>query len=285
MARREGAQVEERDRHRHVFASLVLAGIGTILTVSLAGPVNAEGSVPYQDPAAVGSIGFCDKDGQPVTSGNVNEQPPFSIAVSSEAAPAGYEKGAAALLAYQPRKDVPPGEWSGELLTSGSIFTDPDHPMAKFTNADQPLIAFVSGYPPQVDGLIQLRMYFNDTNAELGNYSQTYPATNIRISGDTWSVVDGGPAACDAGSATSLEELTLPKSTFKSPKPSSGQSSGGTTSPNPADGSNGENAAAAGSAEGDGAGSGFVAAGLAAVAIIGGIAGLLYWRRSRAPSG
>jgi len=290
MTMRRGAQARRRAAGTWI-GGAVLAGIvlSAIITVSLAGVASAAGSVPYQDPNAVGYIGFCDTNGQAVTSGNINDQPPLSIAVSSEPAPPGYDKGAAVLVAYQPRKGLDPGEWSGDLLTSGSVFTNPAHPMAKFTNADEPLIAFVGGYPPQWNGLIQLRMYFNGTNGDLGQFAQTYPATNIRISGNTWSVVDGGPASCDAGSATSLEELTLPKSTFKSPTPSAHQSaSSRTASPTPADGagSGGENAAAAGSADGaGGSNSGFVVAGLAAVAIIGAIVGLVYWRRSRMPSG
>jgi len=264
---------------------IVLAGVVAVLVTGSA----SAGSVPYQDPNAVGYIGFCDANGQPVTSGSVNDQPPLSVAVSSVPAPSGYAKGAAVLLAYQPRQGLDPGEWSGDSLTSGSVFTNPQHPMAKFTSADEPLIAFVGGYPPQWDGLIQLRMYFNGTNGDLGEYSQTYPATDIRISGDSWSVVDGGTPACDAGSATSLEELSLPKSTFKSPKPSGTPSaSSRTASPTSAHGggSGGENAAAAGAVDGGGpGGSGFAAAGLAAVALIGLIVALVYWRRSRIPSG
>ena len=264
-----------------VLASFFVAGI---LAACVAGPASADDAVPYQDPNAVGSIGLCDKDKQPVTSGSVYDQPFVWTAVSSEAAPPGYDNGTALLLAYQPRPGVAPGEWSGNQLNASSTFTNPQHPMTQFTVGDQPLISFIGAYPPQVDGLIQLRIYFGAANTP--PFSQTYPAANIRIDGDHWSVVGAADAACDAGSATSKETELLPSSAFKSPKPAKGQGGASrTASPSAAGGggSGGEVAAPEGTADpGD---SGFVAAGLVAVAIIGAAAGLLYWRRSRHPSG
>jgi len=261
---------------------------GLILAAIIVGagsfPASADGSVPYQDPNAAGYIGLCNKDEQPVTSGSVYDQPFVWTAVSSVAAPSGYDRGMAVLLAFQPVQALQPMYWSGDQLTGSSSFTNPAHPMAQATYADEPLIAFIGGYPPKWDGLIQLRMYYGGAN--LPNHQEPYAATNIRITGSNWAVVDGGTASCDAGSATSIETTVLPKSALKSPKPvkaDGGQPTGATTaaSPGPADTSNGDEGIVAQGSGGSGGGSGLAGAGLAAVAVIGAAVGLFYiWRRS-----
>ena len=59
------------------------------------------------------------------------------------------------------------------------------------------------------DGYLQLRMYLGTADAEV--YSLNYPALDIRVTGDTWHAVGGGPVNCHSGTAESLETLVLPK--------------------------------------------------------------------------
>jgi len=272
---------------RLLVGAMVLAGI---LVGAGALPASADGSVPWSDPQALGYIGLCNKDRQPVTSGSLTEQPFVWTAVSSQAAPQTYAKGLATLYAYQPRKGIPPGEWSGYQLSGSSTFTNPQNPMAAGTYADPPLLSFVGSFPPKWQGLVQLRMFLSGPNA--GVFSQQYPATTIRITGDTWTVVQGGTPACDAGTARSREEDLLPKSAWQSPTmkvtdhPSaSATQSGGAANAQPSGG--GEQNLAAGSATNDsGGGSGLAGFGLAGLAVIGAAIGLFYiWRRSTHASG
>ena len=83
-------------------------------------------------------------------------------AISSVNPPAGYggAGGRVALWAYQPIQYVDPGDWSGSLLTGGSAFSNPDHPVVQATNADQPLLGFTQAYPEHWDGLLEIRMMY-----------------------------------------------------------------------------------------------------------------------------
>jgi hypothetical protein len=95
-------------------------------------------------------------------------------------------------------------------LTASSTYTNGDHPMAQGTSVDPALVDFVSVFPAKWQGLMQLRMYFFAPNRP--GYSKTYPAAVIRVTGDRWSVVDGGSVACDVGKAVSDESVDLPAS-------------------------------------------------------------------------
>ena len=184
------------------------------VTFPTVGPASA-GSVPFTDPNANGFIGLCNRSEQPITSGGLLDVPFIWTAVSSSAAPNGYSRGEAALYAFQPRKDVPPDEWSGDVLTNSSYFTNPEHPMSQATNADVPLLPFTQEFPPRWDGLIELRLYF--FSPDQGEERTTYPATVIRVSGNRWSVASGGTVPCNVGTATSVESFTLPKSELAAP--------------------------------------------------------------------
>jgi len=243
-------------------------------------PAVAASSVPFNDVNASGYIGLCDKDRHPVTSGSVYDQPFVWTAVSSAPAPKGYARGKAVLVAFQPRKDVDPGEWSGRQLTASSTFTNPKHPMSQATYADDPLLFFVQAFPPKWDGLVQLRMYFSAPDTM--PHRAPYPATTIRITGDRWTLVSGGTAACAAGKATSIESRSLPKSALASPQPLKvGTSAPGASVVTPAAAlGSGDRASAAGG------GADLVTVGLVALPVLGGGAGgLVFWRRRRSPVG
>jgi len=112
------------------------------------------------------------------------------------------------LYAYQPRDGVSPGEWSGEMLTASARYSNPAHPMAQATAADSTLADFVDAYPPQWNGFVQLRIYLGAPDQPI--FSATYAATDLQISGDTWTVVRGGSVPCNSGTAVSLEDLVTP---------------------------------------------------------------------------
>lgn len=199
----------------------VLAGVATASIVTALGPVlpARADDLPFVDRSARGSLGFCNQAGRPVTSGSLSDRPFTWTAVSSVPAPDGYATGKAMLLAYQPRQGVDPGEWSGSELTASSRYTNPAHPMAQATYADNPLLFFTQAYPPKWQGLVELRMYFSAVDKSV--FSQNYPAAVIRVDGDRWSVVSPGSSVpCNVGRATSVEQDYLPASRLTSPAPS-----------------------------------------------------------------
>jgi len=217
------------------FLFAVVAG-STLPLTSIAG---AQGAVPYQDPNAVGFIGLCDKAGNPIDHGSVNDQPFVWSAQASSPAPSDYagDGRTATLFAYQPRPNREPGEWSGSMLNASSRYTNPAHPMSQSTDRDLPLTQFLSTFPPQLDGLVQLRIFVSAPGKP--PYTEKYAATDIRISGDSWSVVRGGTVPCNAGSATSIEDIyQIPtSSTTAAPAPAPPTTAPPTSAPAGASGS------------------------------------------------
>ena len=222
----------------------LLAGVAGPLGLSSAG---ATPTVPYTDPNAVGYIGLCNQSGQQITSGNINTTPFVALAVSSEPAPAPYNNAerSAILDAYLPIQVLAPGDWSGEEMTSDTMYSNAQVPMAAATDRDSSLADFISDYPPKWDGFLQLRMYLGTEGQEA--YTVHYPTLNIQVVGDTWTAVGGGNVNCSAGTAQSLESVVLGNrdtapnssagsgsgargtSTGDSPRPS-GTTTGGATS-------------------------------------------------------
>jgi hypothetical protein len=194
-------------------ATLVVAA--SALSIAGAASAHAAGTVPWTDSSVTGFIGLCDSHGHPVTSGSLDSAPFVTRAVSSVAAPSPYgEPGrTATLYAFQPRQGLAPGEWSGDMLTASTRYTNPSHPMAQATGGDLSMAAFVGEFPPAWDGLIQLRLYLGAP----GQPPQTisYASTTIKVTGSTWSVVSGGTVSCTSGQATSIESILLPKKALK----------------------------------------------------------------------
>ncbi len=265
------------------------------------GPALAE-DVPYNDQYAIGSLTLCDEDLQPVTEGSLTDRPFVWRAVSDTPAPAPYnDKNRRAVLYYfQPRENVDPGEWSSEILTAASTYSDPKYPIAQATPIDFPLISAATNFPPQWDGFVQLRMYFTTDGQP---QSPDYVAADIRIQGDSWTLVRGGDAPCDAGKAVS-PELALPDYDKRLRQAENGtddlskefglaaSGSGSDTDPdpsssakNPADGNSGQSPAAADtattSAPAPGNSSVLWGALIVAVVVMAGISGLVAWLNRR----
>jgi hypothetical protein len=176
---------------------------------------HAAPAVPWTDTSVTGFIGLCNSAGQPVDQGSLATAPFVSRAVSSVAAPSPYGEAGrtATLYAFQPRQDTAPGQWSGDMLTASTRYSNPAHPTAQATGGDLSLAGFVSEFPPTWGGLIQLRLYLGAP----GQPAQTlsYAATTIKVTGSTWTVVSGGNTSCTTGNATSIESILLPKKSLK----------------------------------------------------------------------
>lgn len=186
-----------------------LVGLLAALLVGLtfrAGPVLAASAVPYSDPNVVGSIGLCNAAGQSVTKGSINDVPFVTKAIDSTPAAAPYNGvgATAGLFIYQPRQNSEVTNWHGEQLGATSKSSSPQHPTVILTAGDGPLADALADYPPKWDGLMQLRVYLGAPNEPA--YTAKYDATDIKITGDSWQVVQGASVPCGEGQSVSLEQ-------------------------------------------------------------------------------
>ena len=268
--------------------TVALAGMLLAIAATVAGAAPASATtVPYTDPSVTGSIGLCDRSGHQITSGSTEDLPLAWISISSMPAPAGYNDGKAkaTLYAYQPRKDVDPGEWSGSPLTASSFFSSPAHPMAAFTTGDKRLHEVLQAYPARWDGFVQLRLFFSAPNKPA--VSQTYPAANLQVSGTSWHQIGAPAVSCSSGKAVSVETLYLPASKFPAPSKATPSPAAAAGLGAGTDGSSDATNVAAGQQQPSAAAatstpmSSLIVAGLLAVAVLGiGIVGVL-WMRNR----
>lgn len=204
---------------------LSLGGLAAATLVALtvpvlaAAPAAAASPVPYTDFSAKGSVGLCDKSGNAVTSGKVTDKPFAWFAVSSMAAPAGYGGTGrkATLVIYQPRPGAYPNQWSGDQMTSSSPYTNPRYPMAAASAEDFSLQDFIHAFPPKLNGLLQLRIYYGIPN--MPTWTETYAATDIRVTGSTWKVVRGASVPCTKGTAKVNEPFHIVASPSKAATP------------------------------------------------------------------
>lgn len=246
-------------------APLVLAGSFLVSSALLASPAQADQELPFKDPNAVGLIGFCDSDNKPVTSGHVRDVPFAVKAVSTVPAGKAYAGTGrkAALYATSPNKDLDPGLWSPYQMTPSTFYSNPAHPMASAGFGEPPLEYHITGTPPTLDNLVQLRMYLSAPNT--APYIQKYPTAVIRVEGDRWVMVAGDRNPdCAAGTAKNINQVlgtgeptapptwaanaaTVPKAGGSSTAPSgsSADASGGSDSAAAAAGADGGSAVSA----------------------------------------
>ena len=208
---------ERTARRLGVPTSLAVAALALLPTAA-----QAADATPYTDTRAQGGLTFCDAQGRPVGTGSL--EAPFGVkVVSATAARPPYDatQRAAALFAYQPRQGVEPGQWSGLGLTALSRYQDVEHPAVEILERDLTPGQFAAKFPPQWQGLLQLRVYLRAANAPQD--STTYAATDIKVSGATWQQV-GATAGdvCREGEATSVARvLGLPTTAPAQPTSSS----------------------------------------------------------------
>jgi hypothetical protein len=114
----------------------------------------------------------------------------------------------AALYGYPPIKGVDPTQWVGDFLTASATYTNARRPMAGATADDPSLADLLTAYPTKWDGLVQLRMFLGAPGVP--TLDNPYNAATIRVTGTRWTLVTGGHAGCDSGTAAS-SELVLPE--------------------------------------------------------------------------
>jgi hypothetical protein len=188
--------------------AIAVTGLVAVAACVGAPAYGSSGGVPFTDPAADGYIGICDLAGHNVTSGTVDSAPFVWKAVSSVTPPKAYRgKGQnTGLFIYQVRQGVEPGDWSGDELSSDSIYSRAAEPTAALTYKDESLKVFMTEYPPMWDGLYALRMQFGKSG--YGVYGATYPMTVIQVTGSTWRVVSGGLVNCSRATGVSQETVS-----------------------------------------------------------------------------
>ena len=196
---------------RHAHLRRLVAVMAPFAAVAmLAMPHAAADAPPYTDPASVGHLTLCDTTGHSITHGNIHTKPFVWRAVGSTAGNGPYrsEPGrTAALFGYQPQQGLPPDQWNGEYLTESAKYSNAALPMAGATAADPSLADYLSDYPIKWDGLVQLRMFLDAPLQP--TRTDTYNSATIKISGDQWTLLDGGSSPCNSGTASS-GELVLP---------------------------------------------------------------------------
>jgi hypothetical protein len=200
-----------RARAAITLTAVALGALGAAAPLAAASSTSPEFKVPFTDSNVSGWLTFCNRNDQPVTSGSLDSVPFAWKTISSAPAPAGYrgENARATLYAYQPIQYVDPGDWSGNELTAASAFNNNNHPVVQATNADSPLVGFVQAYPAHWDGLEEIRMMWTAVNK--AQIQTPYAAAVIRITGSTWTLVEGGGGSCSQGEGLSMETLRLPK--------------------------------------------------------------------------
>jgi len=205
--------------------------VGLSVLLGLAPAANADDAVPFTDVNVSGQLGFCDKDGVPVTSGSIRDVPFAFVAVSSVATPKAWavKGGKAALFAATPTQNVNPLEWPTYQMTPSTVYSSARHPMAAAGYGEPPLEFATSGAPPRWDGLMQVRMYFSAPNQMA--HLQPYPAAVIRVTGDRWTLVSGDRTPpCSAGTAVNLNQMLGAKSAEPTAPPSWAANAGGVAS-------------------------------------------------------
>jgi hypothetical protein len=189
--------------------ALVIAVVGGVAVVAalVFWRVNGEAAettkVPYDDAQSAGSLTLCSADGKPVTGGKVDDQPFAAVVLGETALPSNLDPtgAVATLFAYQPREGVATSEFSGNALTATAEFADPGRPAARVEEDAWTIGDFVTAFPADYDGYVQLRLYLG--TPEAGTLSdQPYDTADLRVVGDAWELVRGGTASCaDAESA------------------------------------------------------------------------------------
>ena len=158
-------------------------------------------TVPYDDPQAVGLLTLCSADGEAVTEGKVGDQPFAAFVLGDTGLPAEVEPtgAVATLYAYQPREGVAAGEFSGAPLTAAGALGDPARPGVRVTEDVWTVDDFVTAFPADLDGFVQLRLVLG--TPEAGTLTENpYDTADLRVDGDRWELVRGGSASCSDAS-------------------------------------------------------------------------------------
>ena len=160
-------------------------------------------TVPYDDPQSAGLLTLCSADGKAVTEGKVDDRPFADVVLGETALPSDLDPtgAVATLFAYQPREGWRPASSAATPITAADEFADPRRPAAAVTEDAWSIGDFVTAFPADDDGYVQLRLYLGTPQA--GTLTDDpYDTADLRVDGDRWELVRGGTASCaDAESA------------------------------------------------------------------------------------
>ncbi len=183
--------------------ALITVGFGAMAAhgATLAG--GGGGSTPPWEssisPAPGGFITFYNSQGQVVTGGSINNNGLSAYSVASTAAPSGYTK--ATLFVYTPVSGENPGLWSGEQISSSTLFPNssaPDpvgttgNPVETNPGDDTTLASYISSFPNTQTttgyvGLYDVRLKVTGPGLPvLSSYWDT--VISVDTTNDTWSV-------------------------------------------------------------------------------------------------
>ena len=199
-----------RPARRRIVPVLVL-GIAVVAALvywrtSANATAGSSGAAPYDDPQSAGAITLCSADGNPVTEGSVDDRPFAAGALGETGLPSDLDPtgAVATLYAYQPREGVSPSEFSGAAITAAGLQADPARPAVVVPEVAWSIGDFVTAYPADFDGSVQLRLYLGTPAA--GTLSdQPYDTADLRVDGDRWELVGGGSASCAEATQTTEE--------------------------------------------------------------------------------
>lgn len=175
------------------------AAMLALLAVAASACSSSPPKPPFTDKRSVGAIALYGNGCKPVTHGRVKDRPFVRAAVSVPKAPDAYAVAGrkASLVAVQPRPNVDPELWDGTLLTAATTYGDPAHPTARADAKGESLADFLAAYPATWKGFVQLRMYLGAPGRPTLNTS--YASADIKVDGDTWSLVGGATDGAPSG--------------------------------------------------------------------------------------
>jgi len=180
------------------------AGVVILAVVVLWRVTGQDLTVPYDDPQSAGLLTLCSEDGKAVTEGKVSDRPFADVVLGETALPSELDPAGAVatLFAYQPREGVAPSEFSGTPLTAAGELVDPEQPAVVVTEDVWTVADFVTAFPADLDGYVQLRLILGTPGA--GTLTENpYDTADLRVDGDRWELVRGGSASCaDAAGLT-----------------------------------------------------------------------------------
>ena len=174
-------------------------GGGTSTTTTTTVPQTPPPYQPLGNPPAIGTLKFFNAAGTQITSGNINDAPFAAYVQSSVAGRAGDNK--ATLFAYLPKAGIDWDGWSGEQLSSSTVYPNGSAPgalassslpLVSLTAGDSSIASFQAAYPHTVAtsspyyGLYHLRLKTSGPGQPPG---ATFAQADIKITGTTWTVV------------------------------------------------------------------------------------------------
>ena len=102
-------------------AAIAALSLGGIVASGIATPASAAGGPPWgTEAASVGSLNFYNAQGQRITGGNLTDQPLAAYIEGTTTIRSGDNK--ATLFAYTPVNGVSPGGWSGEQVSTTTVY-------------------------------------------------------------------------------------------------------------------------------------------------------------------